>query len=173
MKKIMLLLLMACLLGLIGTAPVQAQPVAEEKPLPIEGTRAARYSRLAFVCAPGKGADPKYVTIILNEIESTASKYFSGANLQKVSFIPDASIDTGSATPTVQFKNMNDYDAVAVITYIYSPMVFMDINLIDVKTGQRIWFLQLHAKPENIEYQLYRLAKVVPHRINKYFYRKG
>ncbi|MHB8066405.1 MAG: hypothetical protein ACYDIC_00745 [Desulfobaccales bacterium] len=196
MKKTMLIFLVTCLVGAVGcgggsartetatekpispevaTAEKSVQPEAtdEGKPLPIEGTRAAQYRRLAFVCAPGPGADPKYVPMILKEIETTVPKYLAGQNLQKVNIIPDASIDFSTVPPTVRFKTINDYDAVAVITYTYSPMVLMDINLLDAKTGQKVWFLQIHAKPDNIELRLNKLAHIVPHRINKYFYRKG
>jgi hypothetical protein len=196
MKKTTLLLLVACLLAVGGCASSSGRTEAtpekssapdvataeksvavtnpdEGKRLPIEGTRAAKYRRLAFVCAPGTGADPKYVPMVLKEIETTVPKYLSEQNLEKVNIIPDASIDMSTVPPTVRFKTINDYDAVAVITYTYSPMVLMDINLIDVKTGQKIWFLQIHAKPDNIELRLSKLAYIVPHRINKYFYRKG
>ena len=196
MKKTMLVFLVACLLAVVGCAGGSARTEAtpeksiapeaataeksvavtnpdEGKPLPIEGTRAAKYRRLAIVCAPGTGADPKYVPMVLKQIETTVPKYLSEQNLQKVNIIPDASIDMSTVPPTARFKTINDYDAVAVITYTYSPMVLMDINLIDAKTGQKIWFLQLHAKPDNIELRLNKLAYIVPHRINKYFYRKG
>ncbi|MDO9532518.1 MAG: hypothetical protein Q7O12_10365 [Deltaproteobacteria bacterium] len=195
MKKTVLVFLAACLMGAVGcgggSARTEATPeksiapeaataeksvavetTDEGKPLPIEGTRAAKYRRLAFVCAPGTGADPKYVPMVLREIETTVPKYLSEQNLQKVSIIPDASIDISTVPPTARFKTINDYDAVAIITYTYSPMVLMDINLIDVKTGQKLWFLQLHAKPDNIDLRLNKLAHIVPHRINKYFYRR-
>ena len=174
MKKTILVFLVACLLAVGGcgggsarteatpeksiapeAAPGEKSAVAETpaegKPLPIEGTRAAKYRRLAFVCAPGTGADPKYVPMVLREIETTVPKYLSEQNLQKVNIIPDASIDISTVPPTARFKTINDYDAVAVITYTYSPMVLMDINLIDAKTGQKLYYLQLHAKPDNID----------------------
>lgn len=183
MIRTILVLLVACLLVVVGFAgssghteatpekSVAVNPPAEEKPLPIEGTRAAQYPRLAIVCAPGTGADPQYVPMVLKEIAARVSKYLSG--LQKVNIIPDASVDSSTGSPTVRFKTMNDYDAVAVITYTYSPLVLMDINLIDVKTGQNLLFLQLHADADDIGLRLYKLAHLVPQRINKYFYRKG
>jgi hypothetical protein len=199
MNKTMLALLVACLVGVVGCgggsarteatpeksiAPeattaeksVAVEPPAEEKPYPMEGTRAAKYPRLAIVCAPGTKADPEYAPMVLKEIETMVPKYLS--SLQKVDCVPNASVDTTTVPPTVQFENLNNYDAVAVITYTDSgPMIFLDINLIDAKTGQRVWFLQLHAKmakdEQKIQYRLYKLAKIVPHRINKYFYRRG
>ncbi len=185
MRKTTMLFLIACLLaagGYAGTTghteaiPEKAVTPAipeEGKALPIEGTRAAKYPRLAFVCAPGPGADPKYVPMILREIESAVPKYLSEQNLQKVTIMPEATVNISTAPPTVQFKTINDYDAVAIITYTYSSMVYMDINLIDIKTGQNLYYVQLHAKPDNIELRLNKLAHIVPHRINKYFYRKG
>ncbi len=197
MKKTMLLLLVACLVAMVGcgrgsarteTAPGssevataaesgQPEPGAVEKPIPNEGNRAAKYGRLAIVCAPVKRADPEYAFMVLNEIEAKVPKYLS--YLQKVNIVPDASIDTSTATLTVRFKNINDYDAVAVITYSYSTrLVIMGIYLIDAKTGQQVWFQQLQNvwkfyKGKGIELRLAKLALQVPSRINKYFYRKG
>ena len=183
MKKTMLVFLAVCLVGAVGfgagSARAESYPEKpatsdEAKPMPSEGTRAAKYPRLAFVCAPGTGADPQYVPMVLREIEATVPKFLSEQNLHKVSTIPDAAVDTSAATPTVRFKDLSDYDAVAVVTYTYSgPEVLLDINLLDAKTGQKLWFVQLHAKSDNIELRLSKLAQLVPHRINKYFYRKG
>ncbi len=199
MKKTMLVFLTACLVGAVGcgggsarmetatekpsspevaTAERSVQPgtTDEAKPMPIEGTRAAKYPRLAIVCAPGTGANPEYASMILKEIEAKVPKYLS--SLQKVNTIPDASVDTSTVPPTVRFKNINDYDAVALVSYTYSgPLVFMDITMIDGKTGQQIWSYQLHARQakdeKKIQLRLYKLAHLVPHRINKYFYRRG
>ena len=52
--------------------------------------------------------------MVLKEIETTVPKYLSEQNLQKVNIIPDASIDISTVPPTVRFKTINDYDAVAV-----------------------------------------------------------
>ena len=193
MKMTMLVFLAAFLLAVVGCAggsartdgtpeksiapevataekAVAVETPAEEKPYPMEGARAAKYGRLAIVCAPGNGADAKYVPMILGKIAESVPRYLSA--LPKVNTVPDASADASTSPPTVQLKNINDYDAIAVVTYTYSgPMVLMDINLLDAKTGQKLWFQQIHAKPDDIEMRLVALARIVPHRINKYFYR--
>ncbi len=194
MKKTIIVLLVACLMGAVGCgggsartgatpdqsiAPevttaresVAAETPPDEKPYPMEGTRAAKYGRLAIVCAPGTGADAKYVPMILGKIAESVPRYLSA--VPKVNTVPDASVDASTSPPTVRLKNANDYDAIALVTYTYGPMVLMDITLLDAKTGQKLWFLQLHAKPDDIQNRLYKLARIVPHRINKYFYRRG
>jgi hypothetical protein len=166
MKKTMLVLLVACLLGVVVCGQAWTVPPATE------GAKVAKYGRLAIVCAPGAGADPQYVAMVLREIDSTTPKYLSG--LQKVRTIPDATVNATTDPPTAQFKDINDYDAVAVVTYtLGGSQVLLDINLLDARTGQKLWSVQLHAKQDNIEERLGKLAKLVPHRINKYFYLKG
>ena len=195
MKKTILALLVACLLAVGGCAgssgrteatpekpvtpkvataekSVAGETSAEEKPSSTQGNRYTRYGRLAIVCAPEPGADAKYVPMILGKIAVSAPRYLSG--LQKVNIVHDASIELNTRPPTVRLKNMNDYDAIAVVTYTYSgPMVLMNITLLDAKTGLMLWFQQIHAKPDNIQFRLYALARIVPHRLNKYFYRRG
>jgi len=194
MKKTIMVLLAACLVGAVGCAgssarteatqeksiapeaapaekSVAVETPAEQKPYPMAGTRAAKYGRLAIVCAPGTGADAKYVPMILGKIAESVPRYLSA--LPKVNTIPDASVDASTSPPTVRFTNINDYDAIAVVTYTYGSMVLMDINLFDAKSGQKLWFQQIHAKPDDIQDRLVKLARIVPHRINKYFYRRG
>jgi hypothetical protein len=180
MKKTMLVLLVACLLGAVGfgdgiarteAAPDSPEDATAEKSV-IEGPRAVKYGRLAIVCAPGIGADAQYVPLILGRITESAPRYLS--SLQKVNTVPDASVNITTSPPTVQLKNIQDYDAIAVVTYTYSgPMVLMDITLLDAKTGQNLWSQQIHGKRDDVQMRLFNLARIVPHRINKYFYRKG
>ncbi len=192
MKKTIMFLLAACLVGVVGCAggsgsteatsdkslapeaapgerSVAVEPPAGEKPYPMEGTHAAKYGRLAIVCAPGGGADPKYVPLILAKIAESAPRYLS--ELPKVNTVAEASVEPNTSPPKVKLNNINDYDAIAVVIYTYSEaMVYMDITLLDAKTGEKLWFLQIHAKADDIEKRLLGLARIVPHRINKYFY---
>lgn len=136
----------------------------------------ARYGRLAIVAAPGAGADPKYAPIILQGVAETKSK--SMEKLPLVDCLPNETVNLATTPPSVKLRNPGNYDAIALLVYSQSGgMIYLNINLLDARTGAELWTHQLHAKDTEAGEDKERmrnyghLGRLVPKRLYKYFYR--
>ncbi len=170
------LLTLALLLAAVLTAvsPGRAQGPVDEGASPppgaLPGTKAARYPRLAIVAAPGQGSDPQMSAVILDGAASVTAKYLSF--LQRVDCIPNVPVDLTQYPPLVKLPAPDQYDAVAVLVHSQpGDKIYLDINVLDAKTGVKLWNQQLHAKADRQAERFKKLGILAPKRLMKYFYR--
>lgn len=130
--------------------------------------RQQRYGQLAIVCAPKQGANPSYGPLILNESEKMIS-YLKF--LEKVDCLSDVWVDTTSTPPVVDLNDVSGYDAVVSLVYSYeSGHVYFDFNMMDITTGEQIWYHQFDTQDPAIKEVLLAHGRSAPATIKKQFY---
>lgn len=130
--------------------------------------RQQRYSRLAIICAPKQEANPSYGPLILNQSEKMIS-YLKF--LERVDCLSDVWVDTTSTPPVVDLNDVSGYDAVVSLVYSYeSGRVFLDFHMMDLATGEQIWYHQFDTKDPAIKEVLLAHGRSVPAMIKKRFY---
>jgi len=130
--------------------------------------RQQKYGRLAIVCAPKEGANPSYGPLILRQSEKMMS-YLEF--LEKADCLSDVWADTTSAPPTVDLNEVSGYDAVVCLVYSYdSGRVYLDFHMMDMTTGDEIWYHQFETKDPAIKDVLLTHGRSVPATIKKRFY---
>ena len=141
------------------------------KVTPEQAATAAQYQRLAIVCTPGTGGDPKYAPMLLKETEKMVASRLGF--LQKVDCLYDVPVDMSTIPPTVQLKNKGDYNGVLVLVYsTFGDRVLLDMTLVDTNTGAKVWSHQLSTKDSNVQGRLMRHGYWVPTTIKQHFYGK-
>ncbi len=162
MRKICVALIL-CLLVVAGACRARVSP--EQKAI------APQYQRIAIVIAPGPGADAALAVPMMKEVERMVPTRLGF--LQKVDCLPNVPVDITAVPPNAQIKNKGDYDG--IVTLIYSAAdgkVFMDMTLVDAKTGEKIWSHQLATKDSDIRGRLMKHAYWTPTTIKQHFYSK-
>ena len=155
--------LVVCLLVGAGVCAARVSPE--------QAAAAAQYQRLAIVCVPGTGADPKYATMLLKEVEKMVPSRLGF--LQKVDCLYDVPVDISTTPPTVQLKNKGDYNGVLVLVYSTAgDSVVLDMTLVDTNTGARVWSHQFSTKDSNVQGRLMRHGYWVPTTVKQHFYGK-
>lgn len=164
MRGIQLLSICVLLAGMVGCNPKVDSKVAEERLL--------SYRRLAIVCVPGKGADPNYVDVIITHAKKKAPSRLGF--LSTVDFPKNISVDGEAVPPTLNLsQDVSAYDAIAVLVYSYSgSFVYLDIYMIDTKSGESIWHHQLATRDWRIHSRLLAHGHWTPSTI-KIFYGKN
>jgi hypothetical protein len=138
---------------------------------PEQAAAAAKYQRLAIVCVPGTGADPKYAPMLLKETEKMVPSRLGF--LQKVDCLYEVPVDLSTIPPTVQLKNKGDYDGVLVLVYsTVGNMVLLDMTLVDTNTGAKVWSHQFATKDSDVQGRLMRHGYWVPTTVKQHFYGK-
>ena len=130
--------------------------------------RQQRYGQLAIVCAPKQGANPSYGPLTLNQSEKMIS-YLKF--LEKVDCLSDVWVDTTSTPPVVDLNDVSGYDAVVSLVYSYeSGHVYFDFNMMDITTGEQIWYHQFDTQDPAIKEVLLAHGRSAPATIKKQFY---
>jgi hypothetical protein len=130
--------------------------------------RQQRYGRLAIVCAPKQGANPAYGPLILNQCEKMISHL---EFLERGDCLPDVWLDTASTPPVVDLNDVSGYDAVVALVYSYeSGRVYLDFHMMDMATGEQIWYHQFVTRDPAIKDVLLAHGRSVPATIKKLFY---
>ena len=130
--------------------------------------RQQRYGQLAIVCAPKQGANPSYGPLILNQSDKMIS-YLQF--LEKVDCLSDVFVDTASTPPVVDLNDISGYDAVVSLVYSYeSGHVYFDFYMMDIATGEQIWYHQFDTKDPAIKEVLLTHGRSAPATIKKQFY---
>jgi len=131
--------------------------------------RQQQYQRLAIVCAPKPGADPQYADVILKSVQGNVMSRLGF--LKKADVLSDVTVDTSSTPPKVRLNNAADYDAVLCLVYSYGAgHVYLDLRMLDAKTGQEIWYHQLDKLDPNIKTRLSTHGYWVPSTVKMKFY---
>lgn len=157
--------------GLVVFLLVGAGVVCAAKVSPEQAAASAPYQRLAIVCAPGTGADPKFAPMLLKETEKMVPSRLGF--LQKVDCLYDVPVDISTIPPTVKLKNKGDYNGVLVLVYSTAgDSVVLDMTLVDTTTGAKVWSHQLSTKDSNVQSRLMRHGYWVPTTVKQHFYGK-
>ena len=130
--------------------------------------RQQSYGRLAIICAPKQGANPSYGPLILNQSEKMISHL---EFLEKVDCLSDVWVDTTSTPPTADLNDVSGYDAVVSLVYSYeSGHVYLDFHMMDMATGEQIWYHQFDTQDPAIKEVLLAHGRSAPATIRKQFY---
>ena len=107
-----------------------------------------QYQRIAFVCIPAPGADPNYARPILMEVEKTVPTHLKF--LKKVDCVSNLPIDTSGPVPSVRLADKSEYDGVVVLIYSYpAGSVLLDMDMVDARTGEKVWHHQLKTEDKD------------------------
>ena len=136
----------------------------------LSSERLDTYQRLAFVCVPAPDADPSGVAIIMNELRQTApvGLYF----LEDIDYRKDIALDVSGAAPKIApGQDLSQYDAIAALVYSHNGgMVYLDIHMMDVKSGDNIWHYRMSKFDLLRDRRLRAHAHWTPSMIRKHFY---
>ena len=153
------------LLGLMALAAAGALS-CKSGPSPAEQAaatgRAAQYSRIAIVCAPGQGADPSYAEPMILQVRAMAATRLSF--LQTVDCLTGVAVDTSAVPPRVTLgEKAASYDGALALVYTYgNGHVLLDMYLLDAKTGALAWTHRLDTKDADIRGRLLKDAYWTP-----------
>ena len=133
--------------------------------------RRADYRRIALVCAPAPGHDASYANMILQQAQSNVPTRL-GAYLEAADCLYDVPVDTSVTPPKVSLGDRaSRYDGVVCLVYSYgNNMVYLDMDMIDVKTGQSKWHHQFDTKDSDVKDRLRRHGSWAPTDIKGVFY---
>ncbi|MBN2180752.1 MAG: hypothetical protein JW715_02470 [Sedimentisphaerales bacterium] len=131
--------------------------------------RQQKYSRLAIVCAAKRNFNPEFAPLIL---EQARKRIFPLAFLEKVDCLDNVMVDTNSVPPTVQMDDFSSYDAIVVMSYHYeSGHVYIDLDMIDTLSFERIWHYRFDSPDPEIKKRLLSQGLFTPEVIREKFYR--
>jgi hypothetical protein len=154
------LLAAAALAAAVGCAP--------DKPRPELVARGAQYQRLAVVCAPAPGADPGYVSVIMQQVERMAPSRLDF--LQRVDVLTGAELDPSATPPAVSLPSDAPYDGIVALVYSHAGPVVLDIYMLDVATRAQVWHHRLSTNDSDVADRLTRHGYWTPTTIKQHFY---
>jgi hypothetical protein len=138
-------------------------------PPSVANARQSDYTRIAIVCAPGPDADPSYVSPILSYTEQKAAKYLP--QLERIDFPDNATVDTTTTPPTVQFADKANYDGIVCLVYSYSGgNIFLDTYMVDAATGKSVWHYTETRRDPDIQKRLLSFGNWTPSILKNQFY---
>lgn len=157
-----LLIVLALVIAISGCASTGAEVIAQ---------RVSEYQRIALVCAPAPDHDASYAEMILQQTESRVPSRLGF--LQAADCLYDVSVDTSVTPPKVDLgARASNYDAVVAMVYSYSgKRVYLDMDMIDVETGESKWHDQMSARDSDLKGRLSIHGLYVPTYV-KMFYGK-
>jgi hypothetical protein len=128
-----------------------------------------QYQRIAFVCVPGPGADPSYAPLILREVEKMVPSRLGF--LRKVDCVSNLPVDTSGPVPRLQLADKTEYDGVVVLVYSYpAGTVLLDMDMVDAKTGEKVWHHQLKTQDTDTRGRLLKHGYWTATTVKMYFY---
>jgi len=133
--------------------------------------RNAKYQRIALVCAAAPGHDTSYASMVLKQAEPRVPSRL-GRYIERADCLYDVPVDTTTKPPKVDLgKRVSDYDGVVCMVYSWSEMhVFLDFDMVDVKSGESVWHFQLDEKDPSVRNRLTRHGLWAPTIVKQYFY---
>jgi hypothetical protein len=120
----------------------------------VAAQRLASYGRIAIVCLPGVGADPQYVDVVITQARMKAPSRLDF--LETVDFPDNISVNAGATPPKLTLNQaVSAYDGVVTLVYSYSDgHVYLDMNMIDTKTGDSVWHHRMDKLDRDISRRL-------------------
>jgi len=133
--------------------------------------RQAEYQRVAFVCAAAPGHDTSYASMILKQAEARVPSRI-GLYVKTADCLYDIPVDTSTKPPKVALgSKASNYDGVVCLVYSYSgDQVFLDMDMINVQTGQSVWHSQFDAEDKDTRVRLGKHGFWAPNEVKDKFY---
>jgi len=161
--------LIALVLGVAVTVALCGCGGAKPDPL-LGAARQSQYQQIAIVVAPGPGADPQYVPIVLAEVQKMAHSRLT--LLKRVDYPSGVAVDTSVSPPKPTIgPNLAGLDGLICLVYSSSGSnVIMDYHMFDLKTGQQVWTTRLQKAGGDLKQRLMGHGYWAPSIIKNQFY---
>lgn len=130
----------------------------------------SKYKHMAFVAAPGLNADAVYSKTILDEVSRVLADRGDFISSSKCFY--DAKVDVKTNPPRVDLgPDTKNYDGIVCLTYTHGGRrADVDIYVIDVKSGDKVWHHELTGNDRNLDRAMKKHGADAVQRLKEYFY---